>query len=178
MVGMGNAMTDYQRIILAGPTIDGPPGLPTEHIGLSDETLADFAAHCDPCPAHLVGIGYWPIQPADPTPAGKVAVGRETALVGGVIQWVEILEDAPPPPLTPISPRQMLIGLLSIDIAEAMVLAELETIADPQERAIALIEWHKATTIERDHPLVADLAATFELPPEQVDALWRWAAGL
>jgi hypothetical protein len=72
----------------------------------------------------------------------------------------------------------MLIGLLSIDITEAMVLAELETIANPQARAIALIEWHKAGMIERDHPLVADLAATFELPPEQVDALWRWAASL
>lgn len=172
-------MNNYQRIILAGPVIDGPPGLPSALVGLADESLADLSAAADPCPAEYVGIGYWPIQPAEPTPAGKVAVGREAALVEGVIvRWVEILEDAPPPPLTPISPRQMLIGLLSIDITEAMVLAELETIADPQERAIALIEWHKATTIERDHPLVADLAATFELPPEQVDALWRWAASL
>ncbi|EYR81882.1 hypothetical protein [Shinella sp. DD12] len=87
----------------------------------------------------------------------------------------------PPPvpgPLSPISPRQMLIGLLSIGITEAMVLAELEAIADPQERAIALIEWQRAGTIDRGHPLVDELAATFELPPEQVDDLWRWAAGL
>lgn len=84
----------------------------------------------------------------------------------------------PPPPLTPITPRQMLIGLLSIGITEAMVLAELEAIADPQDRAIALIEWQRAGTIDRDHPLVDELAATFELPPEQVDDLWRWAAGL
>lgn len=172
-------MTDYQRIILSGPTIDGPPGLPAALLGLAEDSLADLSAALDPCPVEFIGIGFLPIHEAEPTPAGKVAVGREPALVGGVIvQWVEILGDAPPPPLTPISPRQMLIGLLSIDITEAMVLAELETIADPQERAIALIEWHKATTIERDHPLVDDLASTFALPPEQVDALWRWAASL
>jgi hypothetical protein len=89
-------------------------------------------------------------------------------------------EDLPaaPPPLSPITPRQMLIGLLSIGITEAMVLAELEAIADPQERAIALIEWQRAGAIDRNHPLVDELAATFELPPEQVDDLWRWAAGL
>lgn len=171
-------MTDYQRIILSGPTIDGPPGLPAALVGLADESLADLSAAADPCPAEYVGIGYWPIQPAAPTPVYKVAVNRAPAFVEGVLMWVEVLEDAPPPPLTPISPRQMLIGLLSIGITEAMVLAELETIADPEARAIALIEWHKATMIERDHPLVDDLAATFELPPEQVDALWRWAAGL
>lgn len=88
------------------------------------------------------------------------------------------VEALSPPALVPITPRQMLVGLLSIGITEAIVLAELETIADPEARAIALIEWHKATMIERDHPLVDDLAATFELPPEQVDALWRWAAGV
>lgn len=84
----------------------------------------------------------------------------------------------PPAPLTPISPRQMLIALLSIGITEELVLAELEAIEDPQQRAIALIEWRRAGTIERDHPLVTDLAATFALPAGQVDDLWRWAAGL
>lgn len=90
-------MTDYQRIILAGPTIDGPPGLPAEHIGLSDETLADFAAACDPCPEHLVGIGYWPIQPAAAAPIYKVAVSRAPAFVDNILTWVEVLEDGPRP---------------------------------------------------------------------------------
>ncbi|WP_439604617.1 hypothetical protein [Shinella sp.] len=169
---------DYQRIILSGPVIDGAPGLPAALLGLTDASLADLSAVLNPCPAEYAGIGYWPIQPAEPTPIYKVAVSRAPAFVEGTLMWVEVLEDAPPPPLTPISPRQMLIGLLSIGITEAMVLAELETIADPQERAIALIEWHKATMIERDHPLVDDLAATFDLPPVQVDTLWRWAASL
>lgn len=88
------------------------------------------------------------------------------------------VEALPEPPLVPITPRQMLIGLLSIGITEAMVLAELEAIADPQERAVALIEWQRAGTIDRGHTLVDELAAIFELPPEQVDDLWRWAASL
>lgn len=88
---------DYQRIILAGPTIDGDPGLPAALLGLADETLADLAAALDPCPAEYVGIGYWPIQPAAPTPAHKIAIAAEPHIVEGVLQWVEVLEDAPRP---------------------------------------------------------------------------------
>lgn len=88
---------DYQRIILSGPTIDGEPGLPEALAGLADESLADLSAALDPCPAEYAGIGYWPIQPAEPTPINKVAVSRAPAFVEGSLKWVEVLEDAPPP---------------------------------------------------------------------------------
>ncbi|MGJ7040496.1 hypothetical protein J2Y63_003761 [Shinella sp. BE166] len=88
---------DYQRIILSGPTIDGESGVPDALVGLSDESLADLSAALDPCPAEYVGVGYWPIQPADPTPDGKVAIDRHVELFGGLPQWVDELEDAPPP---------------------------------------------------------------------------------
>ncbi len=169
--------TDYQRIILAGPTIDGPPGLPAEHVGVSDETLADFAAHCDPCPEHLVGIGYWPIQPADPPPEGKVAVARDRALVDGVLKWVEVLEDAPPPPFPTLKRKELRSALVSIGIFAADVTAKISEIADPTAREFALIDWEDTQDYERDHPLVDTLAVGFALPSEQVDALWRWAAG-
>lgn len=82
----------------------------------------------------------------------------------------------------PITRRQMLLGLLSIGITEAMVEAEIATIcdpvADPAEHAALMIEWRAAGTIERDHPLVRDLAAAFDLPSAQVDALWTWASVL
>lgn len=87
----------YQRIILSGPTIDGPPGLPAALVGLVDESLADLSAALDPCPAEYDGIGYWSIQPAEPTPEGKVAAGRHVELIGGEPKWVEDLDDAPPP---------------------------------------------------------------------------------
>lgn len=72
-------MTDYQRIILSGPTIDGEPGLPSSLAGLSEESLADLSAALDPCPAEFEGIGYWPIQPAEPTPVYRRAVRNETS---------------------------------------------------------------------------------------------------
>ncbi|EYR81368.1 DUF4376 domain-containing protein [Shinella sp. DD12] len=88
---------DYQRILLSGPTIDGEPGLPAALVGLSDDSLADLAASVDPCPADYDGVGYWLIQEADQTPAGKVVVGSRVELVGGQPKWIEDLEDAPPP---------------------------------------------------------------------------------
>ncbi len=88
----------HQRIILSGPTIDGPPGLPPELIGtLTDETLADIEAASDPCPPGFEGIGYWRIQPADPIPEGKVSVDQYVELIEGQPKWVHTLEDAPPP---------------------------------------------------------------------------------
>ena len=88
-------------------------------------------------------------------------------------------QPAAPPPITR---RQMLLGLLSIGITEAMVEAEIATIcdpvADPAEHTALMIEWRAAGTIERNHPLVSDLAAAFDLPSGQVDALWTWASAL
>jgi len=81
-------------------------------------------------------------------------------------------------PLPTLSRRQLRLGLLSIGITAELVEAEIAATVDPVERAAALIEWQDASAYERDHPLVADLAASFALPPEQVDALWLWAAGL
>lgn len=86
----------------------------------------------------------------------------------------------PPPPAPPpsLSRRQLLLALLSIGVTADMVAAEIEAIADPIERAAAMIEWTAASSYERDHPLVVDLAAAFGLPAGQVDDLWTWAASL
>ena len=83
-----------------------------------------------------------------------------------------------PAPMPDLSRRQMLLGLLSIGITEAMVDARIEEIADPTERAAASIEWRNAGRYQRSHWLVTDLATEFSLPPEQVDMLWQWSAVL
>ena len=170
----------HQRIILSGPTIDGPPGLPPELIGtLTDETLADIEAASDPCPPGFEGIGYWRIQPAAPVPDGKISVEQHVELIDGQPTWVHTLEDAPPPPFAPLSGRQISLALRSIDITDAMVEAEISAgIADPMERDMALIEWRRAGQFERGHPLIDQMADAFDLPTEQVDSLWRWAAGI
>lgn len=88
---------EYQRILLSGPTIDGEPGLPDDLVGVADESLADLAAAIDPVPPQYAGVGYWPIQPADPLPSNKVSTGKGRELFGGVVRWVDHLADAPRP---------------------------------------------------------------------------------
>lgn len=84
----------------------------------------------------------------------------------------------PPPPIGALTRRQARMGLLSIGITVEDVEAHISAISDPTDRAAALIEWRDADTYHRNHPLVTDLAAAFELPDAQVDALWIWAAQL
>ncbi|SOC47678.1 hypothetical protein SAMN05892877_13223 [Rhizobium subbaraonis] len=104
-----------------------------------------------------------------------------------IAEWEAEGNTIPPYQPAPVAPpaitrRQMLLGLLSIGITEAMVEAEIaeicDPVADPVEHAGLMIEWRAAGTIERDHPLVADLSVAFALPAEQVDALWIWASAL
>ena len=88
---------------------------------------------------------------------------------------------APPPeslPFTDLTRRQLLLALLSIGITEEMVDAEIAAIPDAEERAYSRIEWTAVSTFRRHHPLVDMMAPAFALPVEQVDDLWRWAAGL
>jgi len=83
-----------------------------------------------------------------------------------------------PEPFPSLTRRQLLLGLLSIGISSGDVDAQLALIEDPQERAASMIEWQAAGLYNRDHPLVAELALAFDLPENQVDDLWRWAAGI
>lgn len=87
--------------------------------------------------------------------------------------WIE-----PGPILPNLSARQLRLMLLSIGISSAMVGAEIAAIADETERAAAEIEWEYASTYERTHPLIDQMAEAFELPAPQVDALWIAAADL
>lgn len=80
--------------------------------------------------------------------------------------------------LAPLTRRQVKLALLSIGITSDMVDGKLDEIEDAFGREYALIEWREASQIERSHPLVAELAAAFSLPSEQVDTLWIWAASL
>lgn len=73
-----------------------------------------------------------------------------------------------------LNPAQIRLGLLSIGITEDMV--ETALAGD----AAALTEWRHRPSYRRTHPLVIALSspAHFDLPAEQVDALWLWAAEL
>ncbi len=80
---------------------------------------------------------------------------------------------------TNVTRRQLLLALLNGHaITRAAIRTQLEAIADATARESALIEFEEATEFERAHPLVATLAAAFELTTGQVDDVFRTAAGL
>lgn len=98
---------------------------------------------------------------------------------GEIAAWAEPDPVEPlPEPFPALTRRQLRLGLLSIGIASDDVEASIATIADATDRATALIEWQDASSYERDHHLIDMVAATLDLPPAQVDDLWRWASAL
>lgn len=74
--------------------------------------------------------------------------------------------------MAPISPRQLRLTLLSIDVTEAEVDAALAN------NPAGMIEWKYATVFHRAHPLLDSLAAGFSITPEQLDDLWAYAQTL
>ena len=83
-----------------------------------------------------------------------------------------------PPPVPDLTPRQLRLMLLQLNMSDADVTDSINLIPDAGERAAAMIEWNWATRYERDHPLVVQLSAALEFTPEQLDALWAYAADL
>ncbi|WP_425086986.1 hypothetical protein [Stappia sp.] len=101
------------------------------------------------------------------------------SLRNGDGSWTHPAPASPLPVVYPsLTPRQLRLMLLNIGITEAQVDAEIDAIADPVERDASRIEWKYASTYERDHPLIDQMATAFSLPPEQVDTLWLAAADL
>lgn len=77
-----------------------------------------------------------------------------------------------PEPLRPLSRRQLLLTLLSVDLTETQIDAALA------DNPSGMIEWRAASQFERHHPLIDALGQHFGLPAEQIDDLWRYAQGL
>ena len=81
------------------------------------------------------------------------------------------------PSFAPLTSRQLRLGLVTNGFALEQVEAAIAAIEDPQQRAVASIEWEYASQFERDHPLIAQVGAALELTEEQVDAMWTVALG-
>lgn len=128
----------------------------------------------------LEAVGLWRddmIAPAGDVPEGKISTGRTVERVNGVVTFVHVLEDAPPPSAPQsISMRQARLALLSAGLL-SQVEAAIDGLEEP-ERTAARIEWEYATELRRDHALIAALAAEVNLTEEQVDDLFVAAAEL
>jgi len=89
---------------------------------------------------------------------------------------------APPVPIPILTARQFWQAALVLGVTEDGLAASIADPDDPlyiedeMERAAVLIDIHKATLFRRDYPLVDEMAAAQNIPPEQMDTLWAWAA--
>lgn len=111
-------------------------------------------------------------------PAGGIEVPHPPAHGRAVWDFDAETWQEPAPVLPTITARQCRLMLLNVGITPAMVEAEIAAIEDAGDRERARVEWEYASTYERDHPLIDQMAEAFELPAPQVDALWIAAADL
>lgn len=118
------------------------------------------------------------ILPANPVPEGKRVASTDVQLIEGQPRYVNVLEDAEPEPLPPLTARQLRLGLVGGGFALAQVEMAIAAIPDEQQRAVAEIEWEYASQFERMHPLIEQVGGTFGLTPEQIDAMWAAALEL
>jgi hypothetical protein len=113
-----------------------------------------------------------------------------TARIGGVWDGVVFLppEPAPEPAPNVISRRQLLIALAAagfISAGEALAAAQTGAVPAaifdllPAEQALAArITWATMTEVYRGDPLIGAIVAAGVATSEQVDALFRMAAGV
>lgn len=112
-------------------------------------------------------------------PPDKISIGfsLDWDEAASVVRRTHTLE--PKPAVFPtLTRKQLRNGLLSIGVTSADVEVQIGTIADPLERAAALIDWQDTQAYERTNPLVNQIGVAMGLPKEQIDALWMWAAGI
>ncbi len=91
---------------------------------------------------------------------------------------------APPAVFPPLSARQFWQAALVIGVREEELSSGIADknspfyIADEEERESVLIDISKATTFNRNFPLLKKMAEVNKIPDAQLDTLWNWAANI
>jgi hypothetical protein len=126
--------------------------------------------------------GYWQTNGGDANkllltyPIGTITVpvkpGEDFVWDGSIWTYTPPSPESVRASMVELTPRQLRLALLSINIAEADV--DFKLVSDPA----GMIEWKYATYFKRTHPLVESLGALFSITAEQIDSLWEWAAAL
>ena len=131
--------------------------------------------------AELAALGLYAPAPADPIPEGKIVTGTTVQRVGGVVKFVNTLDDAPvPTPAdTPLTMRQLRLGLLLIGGFPATFIQDaINAIPDATQRGVAQIWYDESATVEWDHPMTQQLIAAAGITTEQAAAMWMQAKDL
>lgn len=121
----------------------------------------------------------YPVQPTDaPSAPGKIAERAAPELVDGVWHERWTLVDAPPSPVPQlVEMAQARLALLQAGLL-SQVDAAIDAIPEAAQREAARVEWEYRTVVRRDSQLVISLGASLGLTGEQIDELFRQAAGL
>lgn len=75
-----------------------------------------------------------------------------------------------------LTQRQMGLMLIQLGMSEAHITGQISQIADERERKEAMVEWTKANSYLRNHPLVVKLGVDLGFTPEELDTMWQYAA--
>ena len=132
-------------------------------------------------PNHIVELEVVKLPDPSYDPANQTLEYRTYADIDGR-RWVQetyardLSEDEKaqriPRPPNVCSPRQLRLSLIQSGISISTLEAQLNSIPDPVQREIALVEWEYALEIQREHPLVSNLAAALSLSEKQVDDIF------
>ena len=91
---------------------------------------------------------------------------------------------AAPPVFPPLTARQFWQAALVIGVREEELSSGIADknspfyVSDEEERESVFIDISKATTFNRDFPLLKKMAEVNKIPDAQLDTLWNWAANI
>ena len=97
---------------------------------------------------------------------------------------VEYVPPAPAQTFPSLTARQFWQAALMIGVKEEDLVSGIADekspfyIADKEDRESVLIDITKSTTFSHDFPLLEKMAAVANMPKEQFDTLWQWAANM
>jgi hypothetical protein len=77
-----------------------------------------------------------------------------------------------------LTPRQLWLAAASIGVSKDQVLAKIDATFSGKDAVDLRIELTETVAFERSHPAISDLAGLLDVPADQLDSLWLWAAAL
>lgn len=97
-----------------------------------------------------------------------------------VLAWIaagnipEPYQPPPTPAITSVSMRRARLALLQAGLLDSVDLT-IEAIVDPIEKKSAQIEWEYAQTVNRDSPLITQIATGLNITEQEMDDLFNLA---
>lgn len=97
-----------------------------------------------------------------------------------VLAWIaagnvpEPYQPPAPPVITSVSMRRARLALLQVGLLDSVDLA-IEAIVDPIGKKSAQIEWEYAQTVNRDSPLITQIATGLNITEQGMDDLFNLA---